>query len=638
MPQSKKEVLLITMPWGSLYYPSLRIGLLKSILHQNQIPVHVEYLNLAFYNFISKHQTHLSKNLRFTLADYDKITHDRYGQQLGEWLFTHTLYDSPPASEKIYFDLLTKAGASKVLLKKISKIRDLIPSFLKWCIKNIPFHQYTVILFTSMLVQDPCNQNISSLALSKLIKYSFPNCRIIFEGAHCQGSMGAALGKNFPWIDAVLCGESEGVLPEIVSAFLKQKTIPAFPNVWSGINSITSSENWNLVNLNKLPVPDYDDYFSALEKTKLSRKFSPALLVETSRGCWWGMKSLCTFCGLNGPVVKFRSKTPEIFLNELQELVSRCKILEIKTTDNILDMHFFDTFFPKLKQMNLSLQIFFEIKVNLKKEQIRALKEAGIHWIQGGIESLSSKHLALMRKGCTTIQNIQFLKWCMEYGIIVMWNLLYAVPGEKPEDYADIEKIIPLLTHLTPPVYLMPISINRFSPYFINPEKFGIRQIKPKKIYEWIYPQKGKDLYNLAYSFDCENNLSPDTYLSSLRDKILFWQSHAGVNLLTYHLGTDFIKIQDRRPGLTPKDIIMDRMQSKIYLRCDQAKTVKEILTEIKREENNFDLEADSIGRFLKDMTKEGIMFEEKGKYLSLALPYNHDYSFHRFVRGIGSF
>ena len=89
---------------------------------------------------------------------------------------------------------------------------------------------------------------------------------------------------------------------------------------------------------------------------------------------------------------------------------------------------------------------------------------------------------------------------------------------------------------------------------------------------------------------------------------------------------------------MTPKDIIMDRMQSKIYLRCDQAKTVKEILTEIKREENNFDLEADSIGRFLKDMTKEGIMFEEKGKYLSLALPYNHDYSFHRFVRGIGSF
>ncbi len=32
---------------------------------------------------------------------------------------------------------------------------------------------------------------------------------------------------------------------------------------------------------------------------------------ETSRGCWWGQKKHCTFCGLNPLGMNYRAKSPE---------------------------------------------------------------------------------------------------------------------------------------------------------------------------------------------------------------------------------------------------------------------------------------------------------------------------------------
>ena len=56
------------------------------------------------------------------------------------------------------------------------------------------------------------------------------------------------------------------------------------------------------------------------EQTTVLRRVVPTLLFETSRGCWWGAKSHCTFCGLNGETMAFRSKSPRRALDELEQL------------------------------------------------------------------------------------------------------------------------------------------------------------------------------------------------------------------------------------------------------------------------------------------------------------------------------
>ena len=54
--------------------------------------------------------------------------------------------------------------------------------------------------------------------------------------------------------------------------------------------------------LDKLPYPDYDDYVLTQKQLNLVFPGDPALHIEGSRGCWWGQKHQCTFCGLNAAV------------------------------------------------------------------------------------------------------------------------------------------------------------------------------------------------------------------------------------------------------------------------------------------------------------------------------------------------
>src|SRR5439155_6118718 len=134
----------------------------------------------------------------------------------------------------------------------------------------------------------------------------------------------------------------------------------------------------------------------------------------------------------------------------------------ISAVDNIIDMRYYRDVLPRLKELDLDVALFYETKANLRKEQVRLLREAGITRIQPGIESLSTNVLRLMGKGVTALQNIQLLRWCAEFGVHPGWNLLAGFPGEDPADYARQAAIVPLLTHLVPPQGVGEVRLDRF--------------------------------------------------------------------------------------------------------------------------------------------------------------------------------
>ena len=45
-----------------------------------------------------------------------------------------------------------------------------------------------------------------------------------------------------------------------------------------------------------------EEYFERLAATRFEEELKPhiRILFESARGCWWGEKQHCTFCGLNG--------------------------------------------------------------------------------------------------------------------------------------------------------------------------------------------------------------------------------------------------------------------------------------------------------------------------------------------------
>jgi ribosomal peptide maturation radical SAM protein 1 len=259
----------------------------------------------------------------------------------------------------------------------------------------------------------------------------------VFGGGNCDGPMGAALHRVFPWIDVVVRGEAERILPDLVRDLLVGGEIRPRPGLCyrDGERSVAVPQaGAATVAMDEIPTPQFDEYFERLAKTGFTAEVmrEVRLPYETSRGCWWGAKSHCTFCGLNGSTMAFRSKSDDRVVEELTALARHHERVDFTLVDTTLDMRYFRDVLPRLRESGHDLSLYYETKSNLRREQVRLLREAGVDFLQPGIESLSTPILKLMRKGVTALQNVRLLKWCAEYGIQVYWNVIYGFPGEPP--------------------------------------------------------------------------------------------------------------------------------------------------------------------------------------------------------------
>jgi ribosomal peptide maturation radical SAM protein 1 len=220
----------------------------------------------------------------------------------------------------------------------------------------------------------------------------------------------------------------------------------------------------------------------------------------------------------------FRSKSPARMAAELTALSERYQRRFFMMADNILDMRYATTLLPDLAGRHL--RFFYEVKANLRKDQLATLAAAGVTWIQPGIESLSTPILRLMRKGTTRLQNVQLLKWCDELGVRVSWNLLYGFPGEPPEEYPAMAELMPRLVHLPPPAAGARVRLDRFSPYFREPARHGITGIRPAWAHDLAFaPLPPAERARIAYffEFDHADGRQPETYAASALDAVDRW-------------------------------------------------------------------------------------------------------------------
>ncbi len=224
------------------------------------------------------------------------------------------------------------------------------------------------------------------------------------------------------------------------------------------------------------------------------------LTYETSRGCWWGQKQHCTFCGLNGTGMGFRKKSVQRILIDLTRLVTRYGTKNVCMVDNIMPWNYFKDLLPVLPDALPDVNIFYEQKANLTLAHCSLLAAAGVRLIQPGIEALSTDLLKLMRKGVTARQNVRLLRYARATDVTLNWNLLYGFPGDLAEWYAATADLLPLLEHLCPPGGCYRLSIDRFSPYFDCAEEFGLQALRPLPAYGDIFPA-GTHLGALAYHF-----------------------------------------------------------------------------------------------------------------------------------------
>ena len=616
------QVVLVNMPFGNLDTPSIGLGLLQSALARAEIQARIHNFQIRFAELIGK-------------EDYVTIYGNINTEELaGEFIFSNSLFGADWASDvESYADgVLRRKALGSVgqtsysddevaeFVRIICKARAQVEDFLCECVEAICSATPKVVGFTSLF-----HQHVASLSLAKRIKQRHSQTRILLGGANCEGTMGAETVRQFDFVDAVVSGEADLVFPEIVKEVMLSGRVPKLDGVLTRSRSELHilqqrpSHTPIVQNLDQLPLPDYDDYFARRKSSSITFTKPAGLLFETSRGCWWGEKHHCTFCGLNGETMRYRSKSAKRAVDEFVYLTRRYPGCSINAVDNILDMQYFNDFLPMLATQQHGLKLFYEVKANLKKEQLQVLLEAGVSEIQPGIESFSDHVLRIMRKGVSALQNIQLIKMCRQLGMNVFYNLIWGFPGESPEDYAEMASLVPLLSHLEPPVGEGAIRIDRFSPSFEQATELGFGELIPHPAYRYVYPFSEEALSRLAYFFVSAHAIDHEApYTDALASEVHEWRTSHPKSDLFWMQTEDYLLIWDFRPIAIEVLTVLKGIEKLCYLECEQIRTARQIVQSLKAHD---ELRADqrTIDEILDSLTKRNLMIRRGDSYLALA-------------------
>ncbi len=598
----------------------MAFGILHSLLQAAGIASQPRSYNLAFAEHLLR-STQTSPT-PFTFADYATILRGASEHAAGDWVFAIPPFRQPaPDDDATYLQLLQESGVDEGLIDKVCLARSLVPGFIERCVDELLALNPSFVGFTTTFCQ-----NVPSLLLASVLKERAPNLPIVFGGANCDGSMGKVLFESFRFIDVVVQGEAEHLIVQLAKELTAGGPVSPRPGILTRESDSNTPSSFALTEeMDEVPTPNYDFFFDELNRSDLRDEILPAveLPIETARGCWWGQKHHCTFCGLNPQSMKFRSKSVLRAHREFSELASRYQCVDFTAVDNIIDVGYLRELLPLLSADGIDFRIFYETKANLTKAQIRRLSESGIRRIQPGIESLSTPILKLMRKGVSAWQNVRLLKWCAQYGVRPEWNLIYGFPGEPADEYAQMARTVRSLTHLRPP-RLNKMRLQRFSPYHQRPEEFGINVTGPQFHYRFVYPLGQAELTELAYYFDFEHadGREPEDYIGEIRDAVDDWNaSHdRDRGALSYRRGPEFIRITDSRRSAGYVRYVLENDQMDAYLACDSGATVSGVGRALERAGHR-QVPASQLETFLRELVEAGLMFESDGRFVSLALP-----------------
>ena len=478
------DALIIVPPFAGLDRPSLGVHVLQACAKARGVTVSVLYANLLLGGEVGE-------------PTYQAVCYGPSGALLGERFFAAAAFGIPPFGYDdayvSYFSDRTGAGsgAADEVEIDLTELMRLQPHLVEWLdavAALVVAQKYPVVGCTTTF-----EQTSASIALLNRIKHLRPETITILGGANCDGDRDEGICGLSDAIDHVFAGECEDAFPAFMAEVLAGRR-PG-ERVIRGVPCNT---------LDTLPTPEFSEYYTqlatALPDSELAKGELVLLPYESSRGCWWGAKHHCTFCGLNAQTMQHREKSADRVISELRLLLETHPTRKVCVVDNIMPRSYFKTLLPRLPTELPGIQVFYEEKSNLTLDQVEALRKAGVCDIQPGIEALSSALLTRMDKGVTARQNIALMRYARAVGLTLTWNLLYAFPGDHVEDYEETLRVVPLLRHLEPPGGLSHLSLDRFSPYFDMPEKYGISDLRPMPGYEAVIPPQ-LDPAAIAYHF-----------------------------------------------------------------------------------------------------------------------------------------
>jgi len=545
------DALLIVPPFAAIDLPALGPHAVQASARAAGFEVAILYANLWFAAEIGE-------------LDYQAIAQANRKILLGERFFAPLAFGGRD-HELLLEQAFARCGSMIVPPLDQARLRTLMARAGPWldalleCLDEL---DYPVIGCSTTF-----EQTAASLAILSRAKRRRPERVSVLGGANCEGEMAAGLLSLQAGIDHVFAGESEASFTEFLGSLRAGRRPPG-----ATVSGRPCRE------MDALPTPDFTEFYRQYDRFLPAGAFKADgnlwLPYESSRGCWWGQKHHCTFCGLSDEAIGFRAKSPDRVLAEWRTLLEAHPTNKLCAVDYIMPQRYFRDLLPRVPEELPPLHAFFFVKANLGLAQVRALAAAGAAVVQPGIEALDTALLERMDKGVDARHNIDLLRYARACGIAVNWNLLCDLPGDELASYQRTLALLPLLHHLHPPIGVFPVRIDRFSPYFDHPQQHGLSNLRPLASYAEVFPADA-DLHRLAYHFDADYTSaarSQPPIVEAWNAEVAAWRAAwqeggAAPSLVVTPLGADrYLLVDTRRLPGSSEFSFLDRRQARLAL------------------------------------------------------------------------
>jgi ribosomal peptide maturation radical SAM protein 1 len=503
------DILLLVPPFGSLRDPALGPHILQALARERGCQVEILYVNLLLAAVIGvERYEHICAAPEFWMLGERMFARSAYGlPALGhhpEWCADEALSIGGRESAVSMFS----GPAPTFDLEAYGATERMCQAFIADVVDALASLKYAIIGGTALEGQTNC-----CISLLANIKKARPETVTLMGGANCAGDMADGIASLSPNIDYIFSGESEQSFSEFLDGYASGK-LPS--------SRIIRGEPVD--NLDRLPLPDYEHFVRQYQRV-LGDAALPAMRLgyETSRGCWWGERRQCRFCGLH--TLAYREKSVAKAAREIARIKASYPDHLLVMADNIMP----PAWPERLRQQSAPADLprmAYQVKSNLSLRDLLELKAANIQAILPGLETFATHLLTAMQKGASGWQQLALLRNARCCGLYVDWFMLWGLPGDTRADYEQVLRILPLIRHLQPPRRFVHTLLMRFAPYLSAPSAFQIRNVRPWAVYAAIYPagaDRGKLANYYAGDYPCQAHEHPDV-IRAMAGEIDAWK------------------------------------------------------------------------------------------------------------------
>lgn len=253
--------------------------------------------------------------------------------------------------------------------------------------------------------------------------------------------------------DAVVIGEGESTLPELLAAFEKGQELAEVEGIAylkDGQQIFTASRQ-PMSNLDSSPTPARNLTEKYREKYFYKSK-KPVALVETTRGCPYR----CKFCSVwKFHQGKYRSRSPERVIEELLAVENEQILF---ADDNFLEnVRRAERIYEAIKKMGLKKRFGFQARTDTiasHPQVIKKWREIGLDWVLVGFESFEEGELNEFNKHTTVEANEQAVHILQDNNIEIQAAFIVS-PSYGKREFNLLTKYIKKMRLVSPQITIL---------------------------------------------------------------------------------------------------------------------------------------------------------------------------------------